>query len=127
MHGLRAGSLGFAVFASKNCAPAWLGLSGTLQRSKAAEWLDRNVPDLDRSVSADSFLTLAALAAKGAGRAVLPTYVGRQTPGLIQIDVSPALRSVPVWVACHRDLAKSGRLTKARRFLVDRLSKVQLS
>ena len=72
-------------------------------------------------------ISLAALAARGDGRAVLPTFVGRLTPGLIQIGSSRSVPSVPVWVACHRDLAKSGRLTRARRFLVDRLSEERLS
>lgn len=127
LHGLRAGRLGFSIFARKDCAPVWLGLSGTIQRSKAAEWLDRHAPASARSVCADSFLTLAALAARGAGRAILPTFIGLQTPGLIEIDRPKDLPSVPVWVACHRDLARSGRLTKARRYLVDRLSEVQLT
>ncbi len=125
LHGLRAGRLGFSIFASKNSAPVWLRLNGTIQRSKAAEWLERHAPASDQSVSADSFLTLAALAANGAGRAILPIFVGRQTPGLIEIDRPKNLPSVPVWVACHRDLARSGRLTKARRYLVERLSAVQ--
>ncbi|MGI9391114.1 MAG: LysR family transcriptional regulator [Boseongicola sp.] len=126
LHGLRAGKLGFSVFAAKDGASNWLGLSGPLQRSKAAEWLDRQTTSLDRSISADSFLTLASLAAAGAGRAVLPTFVGHGTPGLVLIDKPQGLPSVPIWVACHRDLARSGRLTKARRFFVDRLSDIQL-
>ena len=127
LHGLRAGRLGFSIFASKDCAPVWLGLSGPIQRSKAADWLDRHATHSDRTMSADSFLTLAALAAKGAGRAILPTFVGKMTPGLVQIDSPHSLPSVPIWVVCHRDLARSGRLTKARRILVDRLSALQLA
>lgn len=127
LHGLRAGRLGFSIFARKDSAPLWLGLSGPIQRSKAADWLDRHTTHADRLLSADSFLTLAALAAEGAGRAILPTFVGRRTPGLIPIDSPHSLPSVPIWVVCHRDLARSGRLSKSRRFLVDRLSAMQLA
>ncbi len=127
LHGLRAGRLGFSVFTSKESPPVWLGLSGPIQRSKAADWLERRARYSDLSLRADSFLTLAALAAAGAGRAILPTFVGRMTPGLIRIDIQGSLPSVPIWVVCHRDLARSGRLTKARRFLVERLSKLQLA
>ncbi len=126
LHGIDGGKLGFSVFARKDSPPTWLGLSGRLQRTRAAEWLERHAPLQNRPVSADSFLTLASFAAQGAGRAILPTYVGRMTPGLVQIDTPHELPAVPTWVVCHRDLARSGRLTKARRFLADRLSEVRL-
>ena len=71
---------------------------------------------------ADSFVTLAGLAAAGAGRAVLPVILGDRWPGLERQFLPEDLPDTPVWVASHVDYAKSGRLRRVRRLLVEAIA-----
>ncbi len=120
MAGEKAGLLRFGVFAANKKTTGWLGLSGPLTRSSAGAWVVRqtNEPRL----IADSFLTLAAFAADGQGKAVLPLYVGDNWRGLVRLDVPDDLEPVPIWVASHVDFAKSGRLLRARRYILKALA-----
>ncbi|QMU57533.1 MAG: LysR family transcriptional regulator [Boseongicola sp.] len=121
LHGLAAGKLAFAVYGSPEGRDAWLGFAGPLQRSKAAAWFRDRLSGAAPEVSADSFLTLAAMVAEGAGRAVLPVFVGNTWKGLIKLEAPKSLPSVPLWVACHKDLVGSGRIKGPRSFLTERL------
>ncbi|MDJ0640050.1 MAG: LysR family transcriptional regulator [Paracoccaceae bacterium] len=120
LEGIKAGLLHFGVYSSGNSpSEAWLGLSGPLSRSVAADWLRAKggMPLL----SAGSFLSLAALAASGAGRTVLPLIVGDQWSGLERVDIPKELQPVPVWVAAHIDYARSGRINRARKHIAQAL------
>lgn len=119
LEGERAGEIRFAIYASDPDVTGWLRLSGKLARTAAAAWL-RNRPG-EHAMGADSFLTLAALARAGRGRALLPDYVGRAVQGLVCLGSPEAFEPVPIWVASHVDFARSGRLTRARAFLVREL------
>ncbi len=121
LKGETAGTLRFAVYAAPGAADVWLGLSGPPARSVAAEWLRRQKGTT--TLSADSFVTLAALAAAGAGRALLPTIVGDNWQGLQRLDLPTELPEVPIWVASHVDFATSGRLRRVRRHLAEHIAK----
>ena len=117
--GTCAGTFRFAVYGAKGGSDDWLGLSGPLGRSAAGEWIRaKNEPV---TVMADSFLMLAALAALGKGRAVLPAYFGASWPGLERQEVPSDLEPMPIWVASHVDYAQSGRLSRARKYIVREL------
>lgn len=117
--GERAGVIRFGVYGTSRDASRWLGLTGALSRSVAATWVREQNQAMD--VSSDSFLTLAALAADGQGKTVLPTIVGDNHPNLQCLEIPINLKPVPIWVASHVDFAKSGRLTRARRFIASQL------
>jgi len=114
--GTCAGTFRFAVFEAPGGNKDWLGLTGPIGRSAAAEWV-RSQGNLS-TILADSFLVLASLAALGKGRAILPVHFGNLWPGLVRHSVPTDLEPVPIWVASHVDYAKSGRLTRARRYIV---------
>lgn len=123
LDGMQAGQLRFAVYRSEaERSDALLGLSGPLARSPAAAWAQNHGGTAD--ISGDSFLSLAALAATGAGRAVLPDYVGDAWPGLRLVDKPDDLSPIPLWVAAHVDLVNSGRIRRARTFIRDALLSV---
>lgn len=122
LKGERAGTLWLGVYASSKDVPGWLGMSGPLSRSVAAEWVRNNADFVD--VSSDSFLTLAALAASGKGKTLLPTFIGDNWPGLTCLEKPSKLPHVPLWVASHVDFANSGRLKRARRFIVEKLKEM---
>ncbi len=115
--GDHAGDLTFGVYGSKK-AKTWLGLAGPLERSVAGQWMASHVADSDIAGSADSFVTLAAMVSSGTGRALLPKVFATQHPDLTDLTPSDFDVSVPVWVACHTDLADSPRLRAVRRALV---------
>jgi DNA-binding transcriptional LysR family regulator len=118
LRGEVAADLGFAAYARADRTDApWLGPSGVLSRTVAAAWLRDEAEGDGFAARADSFVTLAALAAAGTGRAVLPCIVGDRTPGLVRLETVGSLPSVPIWVASHADLVDAPRLKAVRRAL----------
>jgi DNA-binding transcriptional LysR family regulator len=107
----------FGVYAADETIEPWLGLSGPPARSTAGAWL--RAQPCQPILTADSFLTLAGIAAQGLGRAVLPVVLGDRWPGLTRVSLPEDLKPVPLWVASHADFAQSGRLRRVRRVLSD--------
>lgn len=117
LSGVQAATFRFGVYAADGSDDAWLGLEGPVARSPAGDWLRRTLDTAEATMSSDSFVMLAALAAEGRGRAVLPAFVGDAWPGLKRLQLLTELEPTPIWVASHVDLAASGRLKRARSFL----------
>jgi DNA-binding transcriptional LysR family regulator len=118
LRGEVAAELGFAAYARADRTEApWLGLSGVLSRTVAAAWLRDEAEGESFAARADSFMTLAALAAAGTGRAVLPCILGDRTSGLVRLGAFDPLPRVPIWVASHADLVDAPRLKAVRRAL----------
>ena len=121
-----AGQLRFAVYASPGAADGrWLSLSGPLARTAAARWMAETLPEERIGSGADSFLTLAQLAGKGAGRVVLPTMIGEEDPALVAVDAGMPPFSVPLWVARPADAPADAAVklveTRLAVFLATRL------
>ncbi len=105
----------FAAYATPDAPDQWLGMTGPVGRSQPAEWMADQVPAQAVRARADSFVTLRDMAKAGAGVAVLPVMLGDTCPQLQRRPgVMPAM-TVPLWVACHRDLANAPRLTQLRQ------------
>ncbi len=118
-----AADLGFAVYAPAEDpqTSSWLGLSGALARSKAADWLKDVIVTHDLAGVADSFVTLREMVAGGLGRSVLPCVLGDGDARLVRLpDAMPELL-VPVWVASHVDLADAPRIAAVRGRLAQAL------
>ena len=118
-----AGAFRFGVFQTEGATRRadWVGLSGPLARSLAGDWMRRSCSADELLMSADSFLVVAALAAQTGCRCLLPIFLGDTWPGLKRLELPDDLEAVPIWVATHVDLEKSGRLSKARKFLVEEI------
>ena len=99
--GTQVGELSFAVYgAADHRGPyRWLALSGPLARTDAARWMAEMIAPNQTGPGADSFLTLAAMAAQGLGQAVLPRLIGDGNPGLVRLDAGMPAFAVPIWVA----------------------------
>lgn len=115
--GEQAALFRFGVYGADPKTEGWLGLSGPPARSMAGVWLREQCGQ--PILTADSFVTLAGIAAKGVGRAVLPAVLGDQWPGLTRLFLPEDLPAIPIWVASHVDYAQSGRLRRIRRILSD--------
>ncbi len=121
LDGLPAGQISFCVFEPSSAGDLpWLGLTGPLARSIAADWMRKQ--DGDVAAYGDSFPALAAMAAAGLGRAVLPNYVGDAHPELSRAAQAPDLPHVPVWVGAHVDFGRAPRIRKARKHLAAALA-----
>ncbi|WGW05866.1 LysR family transcriptional regulator [Tropicibacter oceani] len=111
-------TLGFGVYAAPGAPETWLGLTGPIAGSPAGQWAAQCLPQDDLAASADSFVVLRELALAGQGRAILPCILGDACAGLTPLPGLMPRIDVPVWVACHRDLAGAGRIESLRAALV---------
>jgi DNA-binding transcriptional LysR family regulator len=122
--GEQAGTLGFGCFAAKGSREEWIGLTGALQSSAPAKWMEENLDGTDPCFCVDSFLTAMALARAGNGWALLPSILGDTCDGLEKIEKGPIDMAVPVWIASHRDLAQVPRIAAVRSELTKQLSNI---
>lgn len=102
----------FALYAKPRIRGRWLGLGGPLGGALPAKWMARAVQPEDIVASADSFCVLAEMAAQGLGQVILPCILGDRAPGLSRIEGETPDFEVPVWIACHRDLAGNEKLRR---------------
>jgi len=120
--GESAGQLRFAVYHPVGLPDAsWLGLRGPLLRSVVADWVQDQMDGNTAVAGADSFPVLAQMVAQSIGRAVLPSFIGDVTAGIVRADLTLPVADVPVWVATHGDLAETPRLRLVRRVLANAL------
>ncbi|RYH06733.1 LysR family transcriptional regulator [Tropicimonas sp. IMCC6043] len=123
MSGRVAASFEFAQYSVDPSDDFWIGLDGPLTNSRAAAWMVENVPPDRIRQSADSFLVVRELAAAGAGKALLPTFVGDPDPRLKrQADAVPSI-SVPIWVATLEELERNARFRAVRDALGEGISR----
>ena len=121
LDGIAAGVVRFAVFGRQDGKTDWIGLTGPLSRTTASAWIAQQTPS--PVAFGDSFMAVAALAAAGVGRTVLPDYLAALWPGLVCLARPDAIAPVPVWVGAHVDFARSGRIRRVRSHLADALAK----
>lgn len=130
LSGYHAGSVAFGVFASADYLrrseqtdpehQRWLGAAPDFAQSTAGEWqFSRNQAGFE--VSADSFLTLANLAAEGMGLALLPIFVGQKTPGLVAVPEFPEGPEIGIWVATHKDFRQQADIEVLLSFFAEAL------
>ncbi len=115
------GDLHMAIFARPDGGDRMISVSGPLAQSQVGQSILKMLDGRPPAAVADSFVVAARLAAQGLGKAVLPTYVGETDPVLIRVGSLPDLTSVPLWVACHSDMAKVPRIMNLQKLLVKEL------
>lgn len=119
MQGEIVGQLAFGLYQAPEAPKVWLGLAGALGRSGPAKWLTSHVPRARILAASDSFVALRGMALAGAGRTILPCILGDTCPGLERVPGDFPDMTVPLWLACHRDLAKVPRMVRAQRALAE--------
>ncbi|MBV1896537.1 MAG: LysR family transcriptional regulator [Rhodobacteraceae bacterium] len=112
-------NLGFGVFKRKGTETnRWHDLQGPLAGSLPAKWMRETLPTDQIIQGADSFLVLKELAVFGAGMSILPHFIGREDPRLIEIpDIMPDT-NIDIWVASHSDLKNSPRIRAGQAMLL---------
>jgi DNA-binding transcriptional LysR family regulator len=122
MSGEIATHLVFRAYGTSTCPDRWFGLSGPLEKSAASDWLCKTIPKNAMISGSDSFVVLSRLAQTGSGIAILPSFVGDNIPGLIQLgDKMPSIR-IPIWVGSHRDLRDTPRIRAVKKSVIAHLS-----
>lgn len=121
MTGQSIGTLKFAAFHDGSPNQKWLNLEGALARSVPAQWLRDHVPQEQVTGGADSFLALQQLAAQGAGKALLPEFVGDAEDRLTRVTGEMPLKGVKIWVATLREFAHVPRFVSVQDMLVKEL------
>lgn len=66
----------------------------------------------------DDMVAIQGAARAGLGVARLPMFLGRNTPGLVQIDVLPPQPYLPIWVVGHKDVWPNAKVAAFRAILV---------
>ena len=90
-------------------AHSWLGISDTLHRSPVVAWQEETI-SASIVFRADSFLTLRDAAEAGLGLCLLPCFVGDLSQTLVPVHQFPVSLNTGVWVAAHKDLARTTRM-----------------
>jgi DNA-binding transcriptional LysR family regulator len=121
--GDQAGILGMRSYGPANATGErrWLGVCGALSRSKAAEFMAKELAPGEIVNGADSFPVLREMVAAGLGKTILPNCLGDPDPRVERLHQGPNEVNVPVWVASHTDLADAPRLRNTRRRIAEAL------
>ncbi len=120
--GRRVGPVAFAIYVMAGhpagIAAPWIGLDDSLSGTAVGRWMaDR--PAETVAIRVDSFVAARDLAAAGAGRAVLPRYLGDRDPRLRRLETVPAVSEM--WVLTHAQLARSARIRAFTSFAFEHL------
>ena len=121
--GDKAGEVEFKTYAVSSDVQGWLGLTGSLSGSVAAEWIANHVPDRMISHRADSFLALREMAAKGLGKVLMPAFLGCRDHRLVELEAGPDIPAAPLWVASQTEMYQNPRISAVRDILVAELAK----
>lgn len=110
-----------AVYATASVAAEpqerWISI-GREQASTLADRYISRQPDKWISVWTTTTPTLLELARSGAGRAVLPCFIGDSEPGLVRVGDCISDLSADLWIAMHDDDRNRGEV----RMVIDRLA-----
>jgi len=96
----------------------WLGVPGGFAQSTAGDWQFSRIADMV-DISADSFLTLASLAAQDLGLAILPAFIGRATEGLIRAEQFTGGPTTGIWVATHAEYQEQEQIKPLLDFFTE--------
>lgn len=131
--GRRIATIAFAPYASPRYLrshPArrelalhtWVAPDDGLATTAAARWMKHAVAAAPIAARADTFTTLARLAAAGLGAALLPCYLGDGWPGLRRLRAVVADVTTELWVLTHEDLRRTARVHAVMEHLTTALT-----
>jgi len=113
LEGRKVGEMAFEIFASPgyladNPSPdlaghRWLGVAPPLTRAPVGLWQETRLTG-PPVIVADSFLTLASLAERGLGLAMIPSFLGRSRAGLVRAAAFSDREVTSLWAAAHPEL-----------------------
>jgi DNA-binding transcriptional LysR family regulator len=66
----------------------------------------------------DDMVAIIGAAQAGLGVVRLPVFLGRRTPGLVQVPLMPPQPYAPIWMVAHRDVWKGAKVRAFRQALL---------
>jgi DNA-binding transcriptional LysR family regulator len=87
----------------------WIIPGGPLSQRPFSQWLIAQVPEEQRVMTADSFVTMRELALEGVGATVLPHPIGSDER-LQLLEGLPPNMSAPLWLLTHANLRQAKRV-----------------
>lgn len=125
-HARRIGSIGYRVYAPSIDpeTPGWIGFAGAFESEPEGAWIAENAPRSRILMRVESLNAVAPAIARGAGRGLLPVFVGRQENGVI--PVSDIVLSREVWLAASETLPETPPVIAARRWIEDAFAALHL-
>lgn len=110
--GRRVSAVAFAIYAAQGAETRpWLVPDDTLAGTVAGRWVRAHVDPSEIAARADSLLTLRDLAIAGAGRTILPCYLGDVVPERLVRLGEPLPDAVSeLWLLMHADLSRTARV-----------------
>lgn len=88
-------------------------------RFRGGDWFDKNLKDATVVFAANSRYIQFAACKAGLGAAILPCLTADGDTDLIRLLPPERVRSVPLWLVAHRDLARTARVRAVMDFLAD--------
>lgn len=122
----RVGRIAFAFYAApairkalvRGQSPYMIGYDDDSDFVAEAKWLDQHFRDRRFAFRSNSQTSQAAAARAGFGVALLPRYLGRADPGLVEVDFAALPPEREIWILVRRDLARVPRV----RIVADELA-----
>ncbi|WP_423822493.1 LysR family transcriptional regulator [Salinisphaera sp. SPP-AMP-43] len=120
--GWRLGQVAMAVYTQANAAPRaayeWVGLDDSVYFPALEAWLAERGDIASRcGYRLDTLLGLRAALRHGAGRGVLPCYLGDSDPDLVRVDEPIETLGTDLWLLVHPDLKRVARIRAVRDLL----------
>lgn len=122
----RVGRIAFAFYAApairkalvRGQSPYMIGYDDDSDFVAEAKWLDQHFRDRRFAFRSNGQTSQAAAARAGFGVALLPRYLGRADPGLVEVDFGALPPEREIWILVRRDLARVPRV----RIVADELA-----
>ncbi|MBY3038969.1 LysR family transcriptional regulator [Rhizobium laguerreae] len=122
--GRRVSAVAFAIYAAQGAETRpWLVPDDTLAGTVAGRWVRAHVDPSEIAARADSLLTLRDLAIAGAGRTILPCYLGDVVPErLVRLGEPLPDAMSELWLLMHADLSRTARVRAFNTFMAGALA-----
>ncbi len=110
LSGKLVGYMPFAVYGAVAAPQPWIGLRGDLAKSTIGRAIEDLIGEAPLRTVCDTFLVGRQLACNGMGQVVLPCFIGEAAEGLQRKSSEGSLPRIPIWLACHAELADAPRV-----------------
>jgi DNA-binding transcriptional LysR family regulator len=100
---------------------AWIGPEETLWYGQLEAWMRRNGHDARCRYRVDSLAGMHAAVRAGAGRAVLPCYLGDGDAALVRVGAPIDELEIGLWILTHPDLRHVARIRAFTAFVGEAL------